>query len=205
MEPLIRVTSVVAPLVRHNVDTDTIIPAHFMRSLATDPAQGLFAHWRFHPDGRENPAFVLNDPRYRSAQILLAGANFGCGSSRENAVWALQRFGIRCVIALGFSDIFHENCFKNGVLPIAAAARHHATLVQRTSGAEPHVVTVDVEARRVTAGDGESFEFELDSTRQAQLLRGHDEIAATLSLHERIGDFRARHRARSRWLYGDGA
>jgi hypothetical protein len=105
MEPLIRLTSVVAPLPRDNVDTDAIIPAAYMRSLATDPGRGLFARWRYGHDGREDPGFVLNDPRFRGAAILLSGANFGCGSSRENAVWALRNSGFRCIIALGFSDM----------------------------------------------------------------------------------------------------
>ena len=119
MEPLLRLSSVVAPLLRDNIDTDAIIPAAYMRSLSTDPGSGLFARWRYRADGSPEPDFVLNDPRFAAARILIAGANFGCGSSRENAVWALDRFGIRCVVALGFSDIFRENAFKNGLLPIA--------------------------------------------------------------------------------------
>lgn len=202
MEPLVRLSSVVAPLLRDNVDTDAIIPAAYMRSLATDPGSGLFAHWRLCADGSENTGFVLNDPRYRTARILLSGANFGCGSSRENAVWALQSFGIRCVIALGFSDIFYENCFKNGVLPVVAGAREHQALVQRACAAVPYVATVEVEARRVLGSDGKVFHFDLDRHKQARLLSGADEITATLELGERIGEFRARHQAHRPWLYG---
>jgi 3-isopropylmalate/(R)-2-methylmalate dehydratase small subunit len=202
MEPLVRLTSVVAPLLRDDIDTDTIIPAAYMRSLATDPATGLFARWRLRDDGSENPAFVLNDPRYRTARILLTGANFGCGSSRENAVWALQSFGVRCVIALGFSDIFHENCFKNGVLPIALDPRDHEGLAGRVSGAAPYEVTVDVAGRQLTGAGGEVVAFELDPHKQAALLSGRDEIASTLEHFDRIGEFRARHRAHRRWLYG---
>jgi 3-isopropylmalate/(R)-2-methylmalate dehydratase small subunit len=204
MEPLIELSSVVAPLLRDNIDTDTIIPAAYMRSLATDPATGLFAHWRYRSDGREEPGFVLNDPRYRGARVLLTGANFGCGSSRENAVWALQRFGFRCVIALGFSDIFHENCFKNGVLPIVVGREDHARLAERAEGLDPFYVTVDVGARMVLGMNGEILEFELDARRQAMLMSGADEIASTLALGARIEAFRAGHRARKPWLYGGG-
>ena len=202
MEALVQLSSVVAPLLRDNVDTDAIIPAAYLRSLATDPASGLFAHWRYRPDGSEDPGFVLNDPRYKGARILLTGANFGCGSSRENAVWALQRFGIRCVIALGFSDIFYENCFKNGVLPIVLARDDHERLARRATGDEPCRVTVDVAARSVLTEGYAAFPFALDARKQAMLLSGTDEIAATLAMNERIREFRARHRARKPWLYG---
>ena len=205
MEPLITLSSVVVPLLRDNVDTDAIIPAAYMRSLATDPASGLFAHWRYRPDGTADPAFVLNDPRYAGARILLTGANFGCGSSRENAVWALQRFGIRCVIALGFSDIFRENCFKNGVLPIVLGREDHALLVRRATEAEACRAMVDVAARSIRTTTGESFPFAIGARRQAMLLRGADEIAATLAMGERIREFRAQHRARRPWLYGSEA
>jgi len=202
MEALVQLSSVVAPLLRDNVDTDAIIPAAYLRSLATDPASGLFAHWRYRPDGSEDPGFVLNDPRYKGARILLTGANFGCGSSRENAVWALQRFGIRCVIALGFSDIFYENCFKNGVLPIVLARDDHERLARRATGDEPCRVTVDVAARSVLTEGYAAFPFALDARKQAMLLSGTDEIAATLAMNERIREFRVRHRARKPWLYG---
>src|SRR5664279_3254709 len=125
MQPLAKLSSIVLPLVRDNIDTDAIIPAAYIRSLTTDPATGLFARWRYRPDGSADPAFVLNEPRYAGANVLLSGANFGCGSSRENAVWALQRYGVRCVIALGYGDIFHANCFKNGVLPIVVGPLEH--------------------------------------------------------------------------------
>ena len=201
MEPLTKLTSVVAPLLRDNVDTDAIIPAAWLRSLATDPGTGLFAHWRYLADGSENPGFVLNDPRFRRARILLCGANFGCGSSRENAVWALSRFGIRCVIARSYSDIFYENCFKNGVLPIVASPRDHAVLVQSCTPGAPHVVTVDVAAGTICAWDGNVFRFDLDERKRGMLMSGSDEIAATLALAPRIDAFRARHRRAKPWLY----
>lgn len=201
MEPLISLTSVVVPLLRDNVDTDAIIPAEWLRSLASDPGEGLFARWRYRADGSADPEFVLNDSRFRDARILLTGANFGCGSSRENAVWALQRFGIRCVIARSYSDIFQENCFKNGVLPIIASPGDHALLVRCCAAEASYVVSVDVAAATVTTRDGAVFTFELDLRRRNRLMSGSDEIDATLALADRIDAFRARHRLAKPWLY----
>ena len=200
MEPLTRLTSIVAPLLRDNIDTDSIIPAAYMRSLSVAPASGLFARWRYRADGSENPQFVLNDPRFRNARILLAGANFGCGSSRENAVWALDGFGIRCVIALGFSDIFRENAFKNGVLPIELSKADHAPLAASVTMGTLRV-TIEVAARRIALPSGETLTFELDDRRQHNLLAGADEVAQTLDRGAAIETFRARHRARAPWLY----
>jgi len=200
MEPLVTVTSVVAPLLRDNVDTDAIIPAAYMRSLATDPATGLFARWRYRPDGAPAPEFVLNTIPFRSAKILIAGENFGCGSSRENAVWALHGFGFRCVIARGFSDIFRENAYKNGLLPITLPAVPHARLANAATNCALRV-TVDVAARHIALPSGETVGFELDARRQARLLSGADEIAETLAEHATIDRFRAAHAARAPWLY----
>lgn len=199
MEPLVTFTSTVIPLLRDDVNTDAIIPAAFMRSLATDPATGLFAGWCFLEDGSPDPAFVLNDPRYREGRILLAGENFGCGSSRENAVWALGGFGIRCVIAKGFSDIFRANAFKNGMLPVLLAAPEHARLASMVAMG-PVRLTVDVVEKRLVFGS-DTIVFELDARRQAALLSGADEIAQTLCLAEQIATFRVAHRLRSPWLY----
>lgn len=201
MEALVTISSIVAPLVRDNVDTDAIIPAVYMRSLSTDPATGLFARWRFRPDGSEEPSFVLNDPRFRVARILLSGANFGCGSSRENAVWALQGFGFRCIIALGFSDIFYENCFKNRVLPLALDKAAHANLVDCCTAAEPCFATVDIEAGTISTSRGDSFCFELDERKRSLLMSGADEIDVTLAAGQRILAFRNRHRLSKPWLY----
>lgn len=204
-EPLFRLSSVVAPLLRDNVDTDAIIPATYLRSLATDPATGLFARWRYRSDGTEDPAFILNDPRFRDARVLLTGANFGCGSSRENAVWALQRFGIRCVIALGYGDIFQENCFKNGVLPIAVRAGDHAQLVCNSTARIAYTVTIDVEAGIIIDQDGDVFLFDLDERKRTLLTSGIDEIGSTLESSARIDAFRAGHRRGKPWLYDDAA
>jgi len=201
MEPLISVKGIVVPLLRDNVDTDSIIPAEFMRSLSTDPGRGLFARWRYRADGSENPDFVLNDPRYRGATILLAGANFACGSSRENAVWALQRFGVRCVIALGFSDIFYANCFKNGVLPVQLPASAHALVVDEALGEEASEATVDLRTQEIEFASGRRIGFDLDARRRAKLLSGEDEIAATLNRWATIDSFRAGHAQRAPWLY----
>ncbi|MEP7063072.1 MAG: 3-isopropylmalate dehydratase small subunit [Betaproteobacteria bacterium] len=204
MEPLIELSSVVLPLIRDNVDTDAIIPAAYMRSLATDPATGLFGRWRYRADGSDDPDFVLNDPRYRGTRILLSGANFGCGSSRENAVWALERYGIRCVIALGFSDIFHENCFKNGVLPIVAAPRDHERLVQLCTQAQPAVARIDVKGSTIATAGGDTLHFDLDQRKRALLMNGTDEIDVTLASGARIREFRKRHRRDKPWLYANG-
>jgi len=201
MEPLISVKGIVVPLLRDNVDTDSIIPAEFMRSLSTDPGRGLFARWRYRADGSENPDFVLNDPRYRGATILLAGANFACGSSRENAVWALQRFGVRCVIALGFSDIFYANCFKNGMLPVQLPASAHALVVDEALGEEASEATVDLRTQEIEFASGRRIGFDLDARRRAKLLSGEDEIAATLNRWATIDSFRAGHAQRAPWLY----
>jgi 3-isopropylmalate/(R)-2-methylmalate dehydratase small subunit len=201
MKPLTSLTSVVAPLLRDNVDTDCIIPAEYMRSLSTDPGRGLFARWRYKADGAEDPGFVLNDPRFRHAEILLAGSNFGCGSSRENAVWALLRFGIRCVIARGFSDIFYGNCFKNGVLPVRLPEAAHALIVAEVQQRDECEVTVDVRSCRIVLPSGATIGFDLDARRQAQLLSGEDEIGATLRKRATIDAFRAEHARRAPWLY----
>jgi len=200
MDAFVRLTSRVAPLLRDNVDTDAIIPASYMRSLATDPASGLFARWRLRADGSPDPAFVLNDQRYRGARILLAGANFGCGSSRENAVWALAGGGYRCVIARSFSDIFTQNAFQNGVLPLALDAANHARLAAAATSATPVQATIDVAARQVEWTGAEPVAFPLDDRQQDRLLRGLDPIAETLREESRIERFRAAQRARAPWL-----
>ena len=201
MEPLVKLSSIVLPLVRDNIDTDAIIPAAYLRSLATDPATGLFARWRYRPDGSDDPSFVLNDHRYAGARVLLSGANFGCGSSRENAVWALQRYGIRCVIARSYSDIFHANCFKNGVLPIVVDAGDHDRLVQASRQDVPCTLEIDVAAGTISSKDGFNARFSLDARKRTLLMNGTDEIDATLASSARILAFREHHRKAKPWLY----
>lgn len=199
MKPLTTLTSPVIPLLLDNVNTDAIIPAAYLRSLTIDPASGLFAGSRYLSDGSPNPEFVLNDPRFSKAQILLAGENFGCGSSRENAVWALAGYGIRCVIAKGFSDIFRENAYKNGVLPVALSVTVQEWLVALTRQGTL-TLTVDVAEKCLVLG-AEKIGFELDPRRQAALITGADEIAETLKKAAAIDAFRAAHRERVPWLY----
>ena len=199
MQPLAKMTGLVAPLLRDDVDTDAIIPAMYMRSLSTDPADGLFAAWRYRDDGTADPSFVLNDRWYRDAKFLLVGRNFGCGSSRENAVWALLRFGIRAVIALGFSDIFRENAFKSGLLPVALAPAEHQQLAAAAT-LSTLTMTIDVAMRTLTARDAAPICFALESRHQNRLLHGLDEIAETLSRREQIERFHAAHRVRCPWL-----
>jgi 3-isopropylmalate/(R)-2-methylmalate dehydratase small subunit len=201
MEPVRTIVGTVAPLLRDNIDTDAIIPAEYMRSLSSSQGRGLFARWRYLEDGSDDPSFVLNDPFYRNARILFAGANFGCGSSRENAVWALHEFGIRCVIALGFSDIFFENCFKNGLLPIRLPAPVHAELVRAVAAHPPLELSVDVSERSLSWLGRHFARFDLDNRKQAALVSGLDDISATLALEDRIEAFRVRHRRDFPWLY----
>jgi 3-isopropylmalate/(R)-2-methylmalate dehydratase small subunit len=199
MQPFNTVTGIVAPILRDDVDTDAIIPAAYMRSLSTNPGEGLFARWRYREDGTDDPSFVLNHPHFRGATFLLAQRNFGCGSSRENAVWALLRYGIRSVIALSFSDIFHENALQSGLLPVALDPSEHARLVDEATRA-PLTVTIDVATRELMLPAGPPMRFALASRHQQRLLHGLDEIGETLSRHEQIERFRSTQRTRFPWV-----
>ena len=204
-------TGLVVPLDRPNVDTDAIIPKQYLKSIKrTGFGPNLFDEWRYLDHGepgqdpatrRPNPEFVLNQPRYQGAEILLARENFGCGSSREHAVWALQDYGIRVVIAPSFADIFFNNCFKNGVLPIvldAAAVDKLFRAVQVTPG---YRLTVDLAAQEVRTPDGEVFTFEVDPFRKHCLLEGLDDIALTLQHADDIRAYEARRREEAPWLF----
>ncbi|HEX7927121.1 MAG TPA: 3-isopropylmalate dehydratase small subunit [bacterium] len=204
MEPFTTLTAVAAPLLRENIDTDLIIRVeHLVGSIgpATLGPHG-FAALRFRPDGSENPDFVLNRPSYRAARILLAGANFGCGSSREGAVWALQGMGLRCVIAPSFGDIFFNNCFQNGLLPIALPDATVRDLVRQVE-ADPAArqVTVDLAAQTVTAPDGARIPFTVETLRREMLLHGLDAIGVTLRRETEIAAFQARDRKARPWVY----
>ena len=202
MMPFRRFRGIAAPLPLSDVNTDAIIPSSFMRSEATDLARGLFARWRFDEAGNERPDFVLNRAPFRRAEILVAGANFGCGSSREAAVWALQRFGIRCVAAPSFADIFYENAFRNGLL---AAIIDPADLAALVAALEAHPdaaeIEVDLETRTLTRGNAPSVGFEVAGFRREALLRGEDAIAATLREADAIAGFVAADRQRRPWLH----
>src|SRR6266581_4332178 len=180
MQPFTTLAGVAAPLPMVNVDTDMIIPKQFLKTTKrTGLASALFFEMRTRPDGSENPDFVLNKPAYKKAQILVAGANFGCGSSREHAPWALLDFGIRCVIAPSFADIFYNNCFQNGLLPIALPEDQVRRLMEEGKGGN-HVFSIDLETQTVTAPSGERFQFDIDPGRKEKLLQGLDAIGETL-------------------------
>jgi 3-isopropylmalate/(R)-2-methylmalate dehydratase small subunit len=206
MEKFDRLTAVAAPLLRDNIDTDAIIPSREMKSVSkTGLAEGLFAGWRYTAiGGREpNPEFVLNKPAHAGTQIILGGSNFGCGSSREHAVWALHEYGIRAVIAPTFSPIFFGNCIRNGIVPVRLPAETVASIAAWVEqDPAKHVVTVDLEAQTVTAG-GAQHRFELDDEPRAMLLEGLDAIDLTLKQRPAIEAFRARDRAMRPWIYLD--
>jgi 3-isopropylmalate/(R)-2-methylmalate dehydratase small subunit len=203
MRPFTRVTAVAAPIDLPNVDTDRVIPARFLRrSRETADASLLFHDVRFDAEGREREDFVLNQPPFRQAGILVTAANFGCGSSREWAVWALDAFGIRAVIGSSFGDIFHENCLKNGLLPVRLPADVVADMRGQLHASPGAIITVDLETQTVTAPDGTAHRFDVDPFRKQALLGGQDEIALTLTHEAAIAAFEGRRRAEAPWLYG---
>ena len=190
MTPFTTLTGVAAPLPMVNVDTDMIIPKQHLKTIRrTGLGRALFDGMRHCDDGSEDPGFVLNRPAYREAEILVAGENFGCGSSREHAPWALLDFGIRCVIAPSFADIFHANCFKNGILPIALPPEQVDALMEDAGRGSNARLSVDLEAQTVTASDGRAFAFEIDAHRKRCLLEGLDDIALTLERATAIDAF----------------
>ncbi|HEY7528555.1 MAG TPA: 3-isopropylmalate dehydratase small subunit [Candidatus Deferrimicrobiaceae bacterium] len=192
------------PLNRSNVDTDAIIPARFLKTVKrTGLGEGLFHAWRYDAAGDEAPGFPLNHPAYRNGKILVAGENFGCGSSREHAVWALMDYGIRCVIAPSFSDIFYANGLKNGLLPVRLAARDVGDLIallERSPGAE---IAVDLPAQTVTGPDGAAHPFDIGSFPKECLLKGLDEIALTIAHGEEIARYEREWKAKTPWLFLD--
>ncbi len=203
MESLHSVTGVAAPMMRINVDTDQMIPTMF---LGGTDAKGYGAHlfhgWRFLPDGSPNPDFILNQPPYTDAQILLADRNFGCGSSRERAPKALREFGFRALIAPSYGGIFYNNCWRNGIVPVELpieSVRQIASEVEATQGMKP--VTVDLEAKTVTSPGGTQLRFEAPATLRQMLLLGQDEIALTLAREAQLQAFRQRDRADRPWAY----
>jgi 3-isopropylmalate/(R)-2-methylmalate dehydratase small subunit len=181
MDKFIKLTGVAAPLPIVNVDTDMIIPKDYLKTIKrTGLAKGLFAEMRFNEDGTENPDFVLNKPAYRNAQILVAGDNFGCGSSREHAPWALLDFGIRCVISTSFADIFYNNCFKNGILPIKVSQEDLDKLMDDAERGANATLTIDLEALEIRGPDGGVISFHVDEFKRHCLLNGLDDIGLTL-------------------------
>ncbi len=201
MQPFTTLTGIAAPLPLVNVDTDMIIPKQFLKTIKRSGlGRALFFELRYDADGRENPDFVLNREPWRTAQILIAGDNFGCGSSREHAVWALLDFGIRCVISTRFADIFYNNCFKNGILPIILSEPAVADLMAQVEADKKARVTVDLEKQTVTAPNGAVYRFEIDPFRKRCLLEGLDDIGLTLEKMLAIEAFEARDRLARPWV-----
>jgi 3-isopropylmalate/(R)-2-methylmalate dehydratase small subunit len=201
VEPFTRVEAVAAPMDLANVDTDRIIPARFLRK-SQDEGYGdyFFRDVRLRADGSANPDFVLNQPPYRDAKILVTAENFGCGSSREGAVWALAGWGIRAVIGPSFGDIFFQNCAKNGVLAVVLPAEAAATLRRQLHERPGSAMSVDLPSQTVTGPDGATYHFDVDGFRKQCLLRGQDEIALTSGYEPAIAAFEARARDAMSWL-----
>ncbi len=201
MEKFTSLTGVAAPLKITNVDTDMIIPKQYLKTIKrTGLGGGLFAELRYHADGSENPDFVLNKPAYRNAKILVAADNFGCGSSREHAPWALLDFGIRCVISTSFADIFYNNCFKNGILPIVVSADDLAKLMDDAERGANATLSVDLAAQEIRGPDGGVVRFEIDPFRKHCLINGLDDIGLTLEKGEHIQAYEAAAAAKRAWL-----
>jgi 3-isopropylmalate dehydratase/3-isopropylmalate/(R)-2-methylmalate dehydratase small subunit len=200
MQPFTRLTAKAVPLDIANLDTDQIIPKQFLKTVGREGlGKGLFYDLRFDDAGREKADFVLNDPRYAGAGVIIAGENFGCGSSREHAAWALLDFGVRCVIATSFADIFYNNCFQNGVLPVALPEGAVRALIDEARGGN-HLFTIDLAAQNVTAPSGASFAFEIDPGRKAKLLEGIDAIGETLAKSDAIDRYEQRRDIAQPWL-----
>ena len=204
MEKFTKLDSIAAPLRMINVDTDRVIPKQFLKTIERSGlGRYLFNDMRYNADGSDNPDFVLNKPAYRDAEILIAGDNFGCGSSREHAPWALQDFGIRCVISSSFADIFYNNSFKNGILLIKVSPEELEALMDDAEKGANARLTVDLEAQAITRPNGESVHFEIDPFRKHCLLNGLDDIGLTLQHGQEIDGFEGRQRASQPWLYAD--
>jgi len=200
MEKFTTLTGVAAPLPIVNVDTDMIIPKDYLKTIKrTGLGKGLFAEMRYLEDGSENPDFVLNKPAYRNAKVLVAGDNFGCGSSREHAPWALLDFGIRCVISTSFADIFYNNCFKNGILPIKVSPEDLEKLMDDAERGANATLTIDLEAQEIHGPDGGVVSFEIDAFKRHCLLNGLDDIGLTLEKAPEIASFENKYAETRPW------
>jgi 3-isopropylmalate dehydratase/3-isopropylmalate/(R)-2-methylmalate dehydratase small subunit len=202
MQPFTHIDAKAAPLALANIDTDQIIPKQFLKTVEREGlAKGLFYDLRFDEQGLPKPDFVLNRPEYKGAGVLITGDNFGCGSSREHAPWALMDFGIRCVIATSFADIFYNNCFQNGLLPVVLVADEVQALMDEAKGGN-HVMGVDLETQTVTAPSGKSFRFEIDPVRKEKMLKGLDAIGETLQRAKEIDVYEMKRALDRPWLEG---
>jgi 3-isopropylmalate/(R)-2-methylmalate dehydratase small subunit len=201
MEKFTTLTGVAAPLPMINVDTDMIIPKQYLKTIKrTGLGIALFSEMRYNDDGTENPDFVLNKPAYRKASIIVAGDNFGCGSSREHAPWALLDFGVRCVISTSFADIFYNNCFKNGILPLKVTPEQLELLMDDAERGSNATISIDLEAQTIQGPDGGTLHFDIDPSRKQVLLEGLDDIAATLKADPDISTFEQKVAAERPWL-----
>jgi 3-isopropylmalate/(R)-2-methylmalate dehydratase small subunit len=201
MEKFTTLTGVAAPLPIINIDTDMIIPKQYLKTIKrTGLGTALFAEMRYDESGNENPDFVLNKPAYREASIIVAGDNFGCGSSREHAPWALKDFGVRCVISTSFADIFYNNCFKNGILPIAVTEEQLNALMDDAERGANATLTVDLESQTIKGPDGGEIHFDIDPSRKQALLEGLDDIGLTLEKADTISSFETRINADRPWV-----
>ncbi|HEV7334853.1 MAG TPA: 3-isopropylmalate dehydratase small subunit [Bosea sp. (in: a-proteobacteria)] len=198
MQPFTTLTSTPAPLKVINVDTDMIIPKQYLKTIKrTGLGTALFSEMRYKEDGSENPDFVLNQPAYRKSEILVAGDNFGCGSSREHAPWALLDFGIRCVISTSFADIFYNNCFKNGILPIKVSQEDLDKLFDDADRGSNATLTIDLESQTIKGPDGGTVTFEIDPFRKHCLLNGLDDIGLTMEKATKIDAYEEKLKARA--------
>lgn len=205
MKPFISVTAVAAPIPDANVDTDAIIPVTFLRGATKDVSSGLFDLMRRGSDGKPSADFSLNQPRYRDAELIVAGPNFGCGSSREAAVWALTYSGFRCVIAPSFGEIFYENAFKNGLLAAIVDTDASRALLTFVATASEPVLTVDLWDCKIRYGDGAAMGFSIADGRRDALMQGLDEIGVSLSYSRQLAEFQDRDRKARPWIYAAGA
>ncbi len=201
MQPFTKLTSVAAPLKVINVDTDMIIPKQYLKTIKrTGLGSALFSEMRYDEAGKENPDFVLNKPAYRKAEIIVAGDNFGCGSSREHAPWALLDFGVRCVISTSFADIFYNNCFKNGILPVIVSQSDLDNLFDDAERGSNATLTVDLESQEIRGPDGGTVKFEIDPWRKHCLLNGLDDIALTMVKQTSIDTYETKTAESRSWL-----
>ena len=204
MQPFTQITGLVAPLDRVNVDTDQIIPKQFLKTIKrTGLREGLFFDWRKRKDGSPDPEFFLNQPRYQGATILLTRDNFGCGSSREHAPWALLDQGFRCVIAPSFADIFYNNCFQNGILPVVLMADDVLSIMKEVVGTDGYRLTVDLGTQTVATPGGTNYRFDVDPFRKDCLFRGLDSIGLTLQHESAISAYETRRKTEAPWLFSD--
>src|SRR6201995_2869573 len=201
MQKFETLTGVAAPLEIDNIDTDMIIPKQYLKTIKrTGLGAGLFSEMRYKDDGSENPDFVLNKPAYRNAKILVAGENFGCGSSREHAPWALLDFGIRAIIAPSFADIFYGNCFKNGILPIKLPQADVDKLMDDAERGANAIISIDLEAQEIRGPDGGVIKFDVDAFRKQCLLNGWDDIGLTMRAEDKIDAFEQKQHSQQPWI-----